>query len=141
MAKRDNYLAARALAEWSLSNFKYASLPKISETYKVTTRTIENWLYALKEDSELSALYKENRELLLTGNWAAKIDETLSTIIDRMKALSEGSNSLPEVTLAFEKVADVSLAKEILSHEFSTEEGREIQDRTEEASEVQPVLN
>ena len=123
MAKRDNNKAARALAEWSLNNFKYNSLDKIAERYEVTTRTIENWFYSLNQDSELSDLFSEHRNELTKGQWANQIDATLSAILGRMKLLADKSISLPDLTLAFEKVADVSLAKEIILHEYSLEQG------------------
>ena len=126
MAKRDNTNAARALAEWSLTNFKYNAITKVAENHGVTTRTIENWFSALNKDSELSDLFSEHRNELTKGEWASQIDSTLSTILARMKALAAVSTELPELTLAFEKVADVSLAKEIILHEYSLEQGTEI---------------
>lgn len=123
MAKRDNTKAARALAEWSLTNFKYNAITKVAENHGVTTRTIENWFAALNKDSELSDLFSEHRNELTKGEWASNIDSTLSTILERIKFVSATSTDLPELTLAFEKVADVSLAKEIILHEYSLEQG------------------
>lgn len=127
MAKRNNPKAARALAEWSLSNFKWAQLPSLVENYGVARSTLERWHAALKTDDELKALFTDAKNELLKGNWAAQIDETLSEIVSRMRALAKESDSLPDLTGAFEKVADVAIAKEILQREYDTETSGEVQ--------------
>ena len=139
MAKRDNRKAARALAEWSLTNFKYNALPTIAKNYSVADRTIERWYAELDNGGELSDLFKEYRNELTKSQWASQIDETLSVILTRMRALAADSIDLPELTLAFEKVADVSLAKEIILHEYNAEQSAEISEGVTQTESENPA--
>lgn len=114
MAKRDNVRAAQALAAWSLHNYSTITAEEVAKTHGVSVPSLWRYLRALKTDSELSQNFNEAAKELLNRHWADDIDDTMSTLQTRMKALAVTSESLQDITHAYRNVAEIALAKEIL---------------------------
>jgi hypothetical protein len=114
MAKRDNRLAARALADWARHRFARSQETAIADKYGVATRTLWRWKDALDDDPELSALYKQAVERHLDGDWANQLDGALGDAIAKLRELIQASESLEDVTEAFAKLSEVAIAKEML---------------------------
>ncbi len=114
MAKRDNHLAARVLADWARHRFARAEAAVIAATYGVGLRTVWRWKSALDDDAELAALYKTAVATHLRGDWAEQLDDALRATIDRLLELVGSETDLSKVTEAFAKLSDVALEKEML---------------------------
>ena len=112
---RNNEKAARAIAEWALNGFKYTEITKIANDYGVTTRTIENWYAATKKDPILSELYEQESKLLASQSWADKLDRDIIELQELMLNKAKTSESLPDLTQAHRSLAELQIAKELLS--------------------------
>lgn len=114
MAKRDNHKAARALAEWALSNFSRSSALTVAQNHEIAERTLWRYLAALKDDTELSALLDDATQSLLNSGWASRIDKTMSKVMDKIDGVLEDKQSLSDLTNAFRQIAEIALAKQVL---------------------------
>ena len=114
MARRDNHLAARALADWARDGFREATIGTITDTYGVTSRTLWRWKKALDTDTELSGLFRARLDDLLDRDWAQELDTAIAESIERLRALIAGSTDLSEVVEAFRALAEVALTREVL---------------------------
>lgn len=114
MARRDNHLAARALADWARHGFTRATERNIADTYKVSTRTLWRWKDALDSDTELSALFRDRLNDLLDRDWSEHLNDTLAASINRMRDLIDASDDLPAVTEAFRALSEVAITREVL---------------------------
>ena len=113
MAKRDNPTAARALADWARHGFTNDAAHRLSDTYKVSTRTLWRWKDALDNDNELSQLFRDRMNDALDQDWAAELDGALREIITRIRELVADENDLAKVTAAFEKLSEVLITREV----------------------------
>jgi len=132
MAKRDNRLAARALADWAREGFKRSAERHIADKYSVSTRTLWRWKDALDDDSELSAQFKERLNDLLDRDWAAELDAALAETVERIRALIANARDLGQVVEAFRALSEVAITREVLrepsdaaSHSTNAAAGRE----------------
>ncbi|QLG11014.1 hypothetical protein HLB42_09690 [Deinococcus sp. D7000] len=115
MAKRDNARAARLLAEAALTTDA-----KVCESHGITLRTLQNYRAALKTDPELSRLYAEARQVVITRDWAEQLGVTLSGAAAKLLALIDGAqSSAPEtiqaVTGAVLGLAEIALTRDMLA--------------------------
>jgi methyl-accepting chemotaxis protein len=115
MARRDNRLAARALAEWARQGFARTVERQIADSYEVSTRTLWRWKDALDNDTELSALFRERVNDYLDRDWAAHLDEALAETVQRLRDLIAESNDLAGVVEAFKALSEVAITREVLS--------------------------
>ena len=122
MPRRDNHLAARALADWARQRFATSEAAAIAATYGVGIRTVWNWKGALDDDRELAALYRDAVERHVTSSWADELDAALAETIARLRVLIAHSESLAEVTEAFGTLSDVAIAKEMLHGALSSDQ-------------------
>lgn len=113
MAKRDNRTAARALADWARQGFTNEAAQQLSDTYKVSVRTLWRWKDALDTDSELSQLFRDRANDALDQDWAAELNEALREIVGRIRALVQNEADLAKVVAAFEKLSEVMIAREV----------------------------
>lgn len=119
MAKRDNRLAARALADWAREGFSRSTEGQIADTYGIATRTLWRWKDALDSDSELSALFRERVNDFLDRDWADELDdalrETIQELILHIKSQPMFSpESIEAITKAFSALGEVAIAREVL---------------------------
>lgn len=114
MAKRDNQLAARALADWAREGFREAHANRITETYGVTVRTLWNWKAALDTDSELAGLFRDRLNDILNKDWAAYLGEALGELVQRIRALALDEPDLGKVVDAFRALSEVEITREVL---------------------------
>ena len=114
MARRDNHLAARALADWARDGFRRATEDKIAATYEVGKRTLWNWKAALDDDPELAALFRERLDDLLNRDWAEHLDTALAETVERLRTLIADSGQLAEVVEAFRALSEVAITREVL---------------------------
>ena len=114
MAKRDNPLAARALAHWARDGFSEATINHITESYGVTSRTLWNWKKALDTDQELSGLFRERLDNLLNRDWAAQLDAALAETVERIRTLIQDAPDLTPVVEAFRALSEVAITREVL---------------------------
>ena len=112
--RRDNHLAARALAEWARHRFARSQEATIADTYGVSARTLWRWKDALDTDPELSALWRAAVQAHVTGDWADQLDAALQAAITRLLELIAIETDLAKVTEAFAKLSEVAIAKEML---------------------------
>jgi methyl-accepting chemotaxis protein len=114
MAKRDNRLAARALADWAREGFREAVVGKITATYEVAPRTLWNWKKALDTDTELAGLFKERLNDILDRDWAAHLDTALAETVERLRTLIAAAEDLTAVVEAFKALSEVAITREVL---------------------------
>lgn len=115
MAKRDNRLAARALAEWAHDGFREAAVKKLSATYEVAPRTLWNWKKALDKDTELAGLFRDRLNDYLDRDWAVHLDQALAETVERLRTLISTSDDLAGVVEAFKALSEVAITREVLS--------------------------
>jgi hypothetical protein len=119
--ERDNEMAARVLAEWSIHSFVRSKLSAIAAKYDVAERSVWRWKNALEDDDNLSALYEQRVNELLNSDWLKKLEEALSLNMDRQMELTRVSKSLADVTESFKNLAEVKLTVEMLKADDSAE--------------------
>lgn len=114
MAKRDNKLAARILAEAVLSTDE-----KVAERHGVTRRTVVNYRNALNKDPELSQLFRETLDALLTRSWVDELDAGLREIINQIRAranaLPQNAEAYMAIVEAAKALGEIAVAREVLS--------------------------
>lgn len=114
VARRDNRLAARALAEWALTSFNADDSESIASRFKVTARTLRNWRAAIEDDPELARIYRERLASMLDRHWAADLESALAETIARLRELVRATDYLGAVTSAFDKLSEVAITREVL---------------------------
>ena len=115
MAKRNNQKAARAIAEWALYGFKYGEAQKVADNHSVTVRTLTNWYIATKKDPELSELYQKAAKTLADQDWAQTLSHDISQLQSLLLSQAKESKSVQDLTLAHRSLAELQIAKELLS--------------------------
>jgi hypothetical protein len=114
MSRRDNRLAARALADWARQGFTEAATTEIRARYGVARRTLWNWKAALDDDPELAQHFRDRLNDALDQDWTHELDAALREIITRIRALVETETDLANVVAAFEKFSEVLITREVL---------------------------
>lgn len=110
MAKRDNAVAARVLAEAYFSTDQ-----KVAEKHGITTRTITNYRTVLEKDPELSSLYFSCLDEIAHRDWADELSQTLTTALRKIGAKLEAveADNLADITHL------VGLTRELMELELS----------------------
>jgi AcrR family transcriptional regulator len=91
-----------------------------AKKYKVTTRTLQNYRKLLKDDPTFFALFQQTGNNLLTRPWAEDLNDGLKRTIEKIIEMVEAQNkrnpaALEAVVKAFSAMAEMQLAKEVLS--------------------------
>jgi len=114
VAKRDNQLAARALADAVLTNDRTAAAK-----HKITDRTLRRYREALDTDAELSASFRTALDALLTSSWVTELDRGLSDLIGQLRTRSLTLANSPEgyqaLVDAVRALGEIAVAREVLS--------------------------
>lgn len=114
MARRDNRLAARALADWARQGFTESAIDNLRARYGVARRTLWNWKAALDDDPELARIFRDRLNDALDQDWAAELDQALREVIARIRELVATEDDLAKVVAAFEKFSEVLITREVL---------------------------
>jgi len=114
MARRDNRLAARALADWAQHGFTENAAKHLSDKYSVSVRTLWRWKDALDDDPELSGLFRDRLNDYLDGDWTQHLHAALRETVNRMRDLIKTEDDLEKVVTAFQALGEVELTRVML---------------------------
>lgn len=114
MPRRDNNLAARALADAVLTNDRTAAAK-----HGITDRTLRRYREALETDPELSATFRATLDALLTEGWAKELDAGIRDLIGQLRRRSETLANTPEgyqaLVDAVRALGEIAVAREVLN--------------------------
>lgn len=99
-----------------------------SKKYKVTRQTLLNYRKLLKDDPSFFTLFEQTTNNVLVRPWAEDLDDGLRRTVQKIIEMVEAQNkcdpsALEAVTKAFTAMAELQLAREVLSAADSSEDG------------------